>query len=326
MNLRTAIYRLRKLCSSDKTKIKRQWRQRMGYELDLTNPRTFNEKIQYLKLLERKPEYTVMADKYAAKKWIADRVGEKYVPKLLGVWNRAEDIDFDSLPRRFVLKTNHDSGGVIIVRDKDDLAAGKALDKHNLAFDLEGVRKFLNERLATSHYQMMREWVYKNIPRRIIAEEFLEPNEETERSPDDFRLFCFNGVPRIAYIDKTWFEGRHVTHYSLPDWHKMDIIKKDCLVDREPEPRPANLDEMIRITSRLSAGLPFLRVDFFISKGRIYVGEVTFFPVGGYEEFVTPDTQLMLGDMIDLSGWKVYGGGIYMQIKRLRSLLGLKGI
>lgn len=120
MDLRTAIYltavkpvrRLRYLLSGDKTKIKQQWRQVMGYKLNLTEPRTFNEKIQYLKLLERKPEYTVMADKYAAKKWFADRVGEQYVPKLLGVWNRAEDIDFDSLPQRFVLKTTHDSGGI----------------------------------------------------------------------------------------------------------------------------------------------------------------------------------------------------------------------
>ncbi|MFG6391581.1 MAG: glycosyl transferase [Candidatus Amulumruptor sp.] len=311
---------------NDKGKIKRQWKQIMGYDLDLTNPRTFNEKIQYLKLLERKPEYTVMADKYAAKKWIADRVGEQYVPKRLGVWKRAEDIDFDILPDRFVLKTTHDSGGVIIVKDKADLDKGNALDKHNLAFDRNGVIKFLNEHLKANHYNLFREWVYKNITPQIIAEEFLDPNKNTERSPDDFRLFCFNGEPRIAYIDKTWFDSRHVTHYSLPDWEKLPIVKKDCTVDEIAEPRPENLDEMIEVAKKLSKGLPFLRVDFFLSNGKIYVGEVTFFPVGGYEEFETPDTQQMMGDMIDLSPWREYGGGIYLQIKKLRSILGLKGL
>lgn len=323
MNIKTLLWthivKPIKNLGGDKGKIKRQWKQFMGYDLDLTNPRTFNEKIQYLKLLERKPEYTTMVDKYAAKKWIADRVGEQYVPKLLGVWKRAEDIDYDALPQRFVLKTTHDSGGVIIVRDKSDLDKGQALDKHNLAFNREGVKQFLNEHLATNHYQYFREWVYKNVPPRIIAEEFLEPNNDSERSPDDFRLFCFNGVPKIAYIDKTWFDSRHVTHYSLPEWEKLPIVKKDCTVDSTPEPRPAMLDEMIDIAKKLSKGLPFLRVDFFLSGGKIYVGEITFFPVGGYESFDTPDTQLWMGEMMDLSDWRNFGGGyllVYQQVKK----------
>lgn len=330
MNIKTLLWtyivKPIKNLGGDKGKIRRQWKQIMGYDLDLSNPRTFNEKIQYLKLLERKPEYTVMVDKYAAKQWIADRVGEEYVPKLLGVWNRAEDIDFDALPQRFVLKTTHDSGGVIVVKDKSDLDKGKALDKHNLAFDRQGVIDFLNDHLHTSHYKYCREWVYKNVPPRIIAEEFLDPNQESERSPDDFRLFCFNGEPRIAYIDKTWFDGRHVTHYSFPDWKKLHIVKKDCIVDKVAEPRPENLDEMLDIARKLSKGLPFLRVDLFLSNGRIFVGEVTFFPVGGYEEYETEDTQMMMGNMIDLSAWREYGGGIYLYIKKLRSVLGLKGI
>ena len=334
MDLRTAIYltavkpvrRLRYLLSGDKTKIKQQWRQVMGYKLNLTEPRTFNEKIQYLKLLERKPEYTVMADKYAAKKWFADRVGEQYVPKLLGVWNRAEDIDFDSLPQRFVLKTTHDSGGVIIVRDKDDLATGNVLDKYNAKLDKEDVIRFLNTHLKKSHYTYAREWVYKNIPPRIIAEEFLDPNEKDERSPDDIKIFCFNGVPKLAYIDKFWFEERHVTFYSLPSWEKLPIVKKGCIVDETPDPRPQDLDKMIEIAAKLSKGLPLLRVDLFISNAKIYVGEVTFFHVAGYDEFEPQGTQTMLGDMIDFSGWEQYGGGIYLYIKKLRSMLGLKGV
>lgn len=322
----THIVRPIKNLGGDKSKIKRQWKQIMGYDLDLTNPKTFNEKIQYLKLLERKPEYTTMVDKYAAKKWIADRVGEQYVPKLLGVWSRAEDIDYDSLPQRFVLKTTHDSGGVIVVRDKADLDKGNALDKHNLAFDREGVKAFLNGHLKTNHYKYFREWVYKNVPPRIIAEEFLDPNKESERSPDDFRLFCFNGIPQVAYIDKTWFDGRHVTHYSLPEWEKLPIIKKDCIVDNTPEPRPAMLDEMIEIAKKLSKDLPFLRVDFFLSDNKIYVGEVTFFPVGGYETFDTHETQLWMGNMIDLSDWRNFGGGIYLYISKLKNSLGLRGI
>lgn len=319
MNIKTLLWtyivKPIKNLGGDKGKIRRQWKQIMGYDLDLSNPRTFNEKIQYLKLLERKPEYTVMADKYAAKKWIADRVGEEYVPKLLGVWNRAEDIDFDTLPDRFVLKTTHDSGGVIVVKSKANLDKGNAMC-------------FLDRHLKYSHADAFQEKVYKHIPRRIIAEEFISDDDDFNTPARDYKFFCFNGMPKFAKVDKDRFSEHRASYFSLEPWQPLSF-REDCyppLEHPEAEPQPNQLHDMLRIAHKLSEGLPLLRVDFFVNKERLYVGELTFFPGAGHNKLTPIESEYEVGDMIDLSAWREYSGGIYLYIKKLRNALGLKGI
>ena len=330
MNIKTLLWtyivKPIKNLGGDKSKIRRQWKQIMGYDLDLSNPRTFNEKIQYLKLLERKPEYTVMVDKYAAKQWIADRVGEEYVPKLLGVWNRAEDIDFDALPQRFVLKTTHDSGGVIVVKDKNLIDKGGAVTRENLPISSVEIKEFLRRHLKDNHYARHYEWVYKHVKHKIIAEEFLPISKDSNQSAFDYKIFCFNGQPKFLSIERDRFGEHFSSYYSTDNWKKMPFNELHNPENPAEEAVPENLEEMLSIARKLSIGLPLLRVDLFLSGDRPYVGELTFFHGAGFERFAPEFADIMMGDMIDLSAWREYSGGIYLYIKKLRSVLGLKGI
>ena len=146
---------------ADDEYLKRQFKVHYGYELDLKSPKTFNEKLQWLKLYDRRSEYTVMVDKYKVREYIKEKVGEEYLIPLLGVWNKVEDINFDKLPDQFVLKCNHDSGGMCICRDKS-------------TFDVKQCKNYLNDRLKRNYYDLWREWPYKNVPRKIIAEQFID--------------------------------------------------------------------------------------------------------------------------------------------------------
>ena len=177
------------LCNhlDDETYLKRLFRARMGKELNLNNPQTFNEKLQWLKLYDRKPIYTTMVDKYAAKKYVADIIGEEYVIPTLGVWDKFEDIDFEALPDQFVLKCTHDSGGLVVCRSKS------SLDKFK-------VKRMIERALATDYYLTGREWPYKNVPRKIIAEKYMEDNETQELR--DYKFFCFNHEPKFLYISR----------------------------------------------------------------------------------------------------------------------------
>lgn len=330
MNIKTLLWthivKPIKNLGGDKGKIKRQWKQFMGYDLDLTNPRTFNEKIQYLKLLERKPEYTTMVDKYAAKKWIADRVGEQYVPKLLGVWKRAEDIDYDALPQRFVLKTTHDSGGVIVVRDKAQINNGGAVSRENEVLDFKAIKQFLSNHLKYKHYASYSEWVYKHVPPMIIAEEFLPADKTSDKSAFDFKIFCFNGEPKFVSIERDRFATHYSSYYSMDNWTRMPFHELHNPENPHDEPQPEKLSEMKDIARKLSQGLPFLRVDLFISNNDIYVGELTFFHGAGFERFAPENAEDIMGEMMDLSDWRNFGGGIYLYISKLRNAIGLKGI
>jgi len=269
---------------SDEKYLRLLFRLRMGRKLDLDNPKTFCEKLQWLKIHGREEIYTTMADKYLAKQFIAEKIGEKYVVPLLNVWDRFDDIDFDSLPDKFVLKCNHDSGSAIICRDKTKL-------------DKENARKILEKSLRTDYFILKREWPYKNIKRKIIAEAYLE--DEPGANLFDYKFFCLNGIPRIMYVIEGASDNPTEAFFDM-DQNYLDLEMEDPRPEIPPK-LPNSFDEMKRLAAKLSEGVPFLRVDFFCVKGRLYVGELTFFHESGFGEIKPKEWDMKLGDMLDIS-------------------------
>lgn len=266
---------------SDEKFIKWCYEYRIGKKLNLDNPKTFNEKIQWLKINDRKDLYTKLVDKYEVKKYLEKKIGKEYVIPLLGAWNSFDEINFNELPEKFVLKTTHDSGGIVIVKDKNKI-------------NLKEIKKILNKSLKRDYYRMWREWQYKNVPRRIIAEEYMEVDGELK----DYKLFCFNGVPKICLVcsnrfiklKKTWFDE---------NWNKLNI-KEGNHDNEEFLEKPQSYELMKKISSRIANNSTFMRVDFYEIGGRPYVGEITFHPNGGYEQFKPEKWNKLFGDMIDL--------------------------
>ncbi len=278
---------------TDERYIKRKFKAVMGAELDLENPKTFNEKLQWLKLYNRKPEYTVMADKYAVRQYIAEKLGEQYLIPLLGVWDDPEDIDFDALPEQFVLKCNHNSGlGMCICKDKSKL-------------DIDKVKSELKKGLKQDYYLTAREWPYKDIPKKIIAEKFMIDNETQELR--DYKFFCFGGECRCMKVDFDRFIEHHANYYN-PQGNSIDLGETVC----PPDPNkivvlPKSKDKMIEYAERLSKDIPFLRVDFYDVNGDIYFGELTFYPASGFGAFTDTDWDCKLGEWIKLP--ESIGGG-----------------
>lgn len=261
-----------------------------GRKLHLDNPRTFTEKLQYLKLyVNITPECTQMADKYGVRSFIKDKIGEDYLIPMLGVWDQFDDIDFGKLPQQFVLKTTHDSGGVVICHDKSKL-------------DLHGARRLLNRHLKHNYYWEGRETPYKNIKPRIVAEKLMI--DESGYDLKDYKLFCFDGIPKILFLASERFdaEGKmqvpKFTYYDM-DLNILPIRSKGHDIKRTP-PSVPNWEEMKYLAGILSKGKPFLRVDFYNINGRIYFGELTFHHDGGLVPFEPEEWDMKLGDMINL--------------------------
>ena len=267
---------------SDKTFIEWCYEYRMGEKLNLDNPINFNEKIQWLKMYDRKKVYTKLADKYAVKEYLRKTIGEKYVIPLLGVWESFDNIDFSKLPQKFVLKTTHDSGGVVVIKDRSKM-------------NIKKIKKLLNKSLKRDYYRIWREWQYKNVPKRIIAEEYIENNGDLK----DYKIFCFNGVPKICLVCSNRENGLKKTWYD-DNWNKLNLTegghKSEFFIEK-----PKSFEQMKKISSQISKGFAFLRVDFYNINGRPYVGEITFHPNGGYEQFKPEKWNRILGDMIDLN-------------------------
>lgn len=263
-----------------------RFKQRTGYKMDWENPKTFNQKLQWLKLYNRKPIFTTMVDKYEAKKYVANIIGEEHIIPTIGVWNRFDDIDFDILPDQFVLKCTHDSGGLVIVRDKSK-------------FDKEAARKQFKIALGRTPYDVSREWPYKNVTPRIIAEKLI-----TEISnPDglvEYKIFCFNGEPKIVLVCKgqAHAEGRTNDYCDL---HLQRLPFTALYPNSKGElPMPQEMPEILEIAKKLSVGIPQLRVDTYVADGRIYFGELTFFHNSGMVPFTPPEWDQKLGDWIQL--------------------------
>ena len=270
----------------DETFLKKAFKCYMNRELNLEAPRTFNEKLQWLKLYDRKPEYTMMVDKYAVRKYIADTIGEEYLIPLLGVWDNPDDIDFDALPNQFVLKCNHNSGlGMCICKDKSKL-------------DIEKVKAGLRKGMQQDYYLTSREWPYKNVSRKIVCEEYMEDRQAHELI--DYKFMCFNGAVKCSFTCSERFteSGLKVTFFDK-DWNIMPFERHYPASKNLPK-KPINYDKMIQFSEQLSQGIPFVRVDFYEINGQLFFGELTFYPGSGFEEFTPEEWDYKLGDFLKL--------------------------
>ena len=268
---------------SDEAYLKFIYKQRFHRELDLQNPQSFNEKLNWLKLYDRNPLYTQLADKYRVKQIVADKIGTKYVVPNYGVWKRFDDIDFESLPNQFVLKATGDSSGVIICKDKS-------------TFDKRKAKKRLNHSMHTNYFYRTREWPYKNIKPQIIADMLLD--EGTGHELRDYKFWCFNGEPKVMYFTN---KGAHITEnfYDMDFNPVLDIDHGFPRVQPEFE-KPICFDEMKNLASKLSQGIPFVRVDFFFVGGKVYFGEFTFYDWAGLFPFKNYEMDLRIGESLVL--------------------------
>lgn len=271
----------------DERYLKLAFRARMGYPLNLQNPVTFNEKLQWLKLHDRKPLYTQLVDKYAVRQYIAEKIGEEYlIPLVGGPWNSAGEIDFDALPEQFVLKCNHDSGGVVVCRDKSRL-------------DREAARKKLEAKLANNYYLGGREWPYKEVKPCIIAEKYMVDESGVELK--DYKWYCFNGKPQFLLITTDRAAEDVPTKYTFfdMDYNMLPFHRNGPHSDR-PIPKPASFDEMKRLAELLSEGFPHLRVDLYDIDSKVYFGELTFYASSGMKPFNPPEWDEKIGGWLKL--------------------------
>ena len=257
----------------------------MGKKLNLKNPVTFNEKLQWLKLYNHNPEYTVMVDKVKAKEYVAKLIGEEHIIPTLGVWDDPDDIDFDALPNQFVLKCNHNSGtGMCICRDKSKL-------------DIEKVKAELRKGLKENYFMRWREWPYKNVPRKILAEKFMVDESGTELK--DYKVFCMNGEPEIIEVDYGRFTN-HMRNLYDKDWHLIEMEIQYPKDASHVIPRPEKLEEMLQLARTLAKDIPHVRADFYSINGALYWGELTFCHGAGMEHFKPETWNEKLGKLIVL--------------------------
>lgn len=260
-------------------------------KLDLKNPKTFNEKLQWLKLHDRKTEYTVMVDKYEAKRYVAERIGEQYIIPTLGIWEHFDEIDFESLPNQFVLKCTHDSGGLVVCKDKSKLNKSTAREK-------------IERSLKCNYYLSSREWPYKNVPPRIIAEKYMSDIQnaaDEESSLKDYKFYCFSGEPKFLYIsDRLDDHTKARVSFANMKWESAPFGRTDYREFEELPERPQHFEEMIKLARVLSEGFTFLRVDLYEINKKVYFGELTFHPCAGFMPFKPEEWDKKLGQLIIL--------------------------
>lgn len=273
---------------SDETYLRRVFKLHKGYDLDLDNPKTFSEKLQWLKLYNRNLEYVKMVDKIEAKKYVASIIGEKYVVPTLATYDNVDEIDYDKLPEKFVLKTNQTGGnvGVVICHDKN-------------SFDKEAARNNLIAAMRRDHSKLGREWVYKRIKPRILAEEYLDPSPETDLP--DYKFSCFDGEVSDVMVCMGRSTGDTKFYFFDRDWKLLPLnIRGKNAPEGFTVPKPSCMDEMFELASQLSKGLPYARVDMYAVHGKPYFGEITFFPDSGFDANLLPETEKWHGDKIIL--------------------------
>lgn len=275
----------------DRLYLSLRFRCQMGYWIDWENPKTFSEKIQWLKIYNRKPEYTMMVDKYAVKQYVADRIGEKYIIPTLGVWENFDDIDFSTLPRQFVLKTTHGGGGggVVICRDKS-------------SFDKVKAKNIINSSMKFDIYRNLREWPYKDVPKRIIAEKFMTPKKNPSPADlPDYKFFCFNGEPKFCQVIRDRHSKETIDFYDM-DWRHQEFVGLNPVARNglTPVARPIHLEKMADICRKLAKDIPFVRVDLYVIDDREYFGELTFYPASGIGVFTPKEWTDKLGDLITI--------------------------
>ncbi len=267
----------------DKKYLEFVFEEHLGEKLDLENPKTYNQKLQWLKLYNRNPEYTKLVDKYEVRKYIAETVGEKYLIPCYGVYNSVKEIDFDKLPNEFVLKTTHDSGTVVICKDKK-------------TFDKKAAIKKLKKRLKRNYYYLWREWPYKDVKPRIIAEKYMQ--EGSNISLTDYKFYCFDGIPKMLLIVIDRGIETKMNFYDM-NFKKLNLSQCSPNFTKKME-KPKQFEEMVELCKKLSKGIPHVRVDFYIIDGKVYCGELTFFDSSGLEKFTPSKYDELLGSYINL--------------------------
>lgn len=267
---------------SDKTYLSIKFKYIFGRKMSWDNPKTFNEKLQWLKVYNRNPQYTELVDKYEVKKYISKVLSEQYVIPTLGIWNSFDEIDFDSLPDQFVLKCTHDSGGLVVCKDKKKL-------------DVEEARRKINQSLQNNYYYSGREWPYKNVKPRIIAEQYMADNLR------DYKQFCFAGAPRMMLVCSERFtkDGLKEDFYDEA-WNYLDVQRLAHGNAILPIQRPKQYGLMKELAVKLSEKMPFDRIDFYEIDEKTYFGEITFSPASGFEKFTPKEWKLELGEWIKL--------------------------
>ena len=269
----------------DKLFLKFVFRLYKGKKLNLDNPITMDEKLQWLKLYNRNSEYPKMVDKCDSKRYVEQIIGEEYIIPTLGVWDTFDSIDFDKLPNQFVLKCTHDSGSVVVCKDKN-------------TFDYKEAKKKLEKGLKRNIFWHTREWPYKDLPPRILAEKYMTDNSG---GLIDYKFYCFDG-----YVDCVLVcIDRHIKdtkfYFFDKDWKlkRLNVRGKNAPADFTL-PKPECIDKMFELASQLSKGMPFIRVDLYENNGQIYFGELTFFPDSGFDPNRLPESDLYFGNLINL--------------------------
>lgn len=277
----------------DKVYLQLMYRKHFHKWIDFKNPTSFNEKLQWLKINDRKEEYTVMVDKHLVKEHVAEKIGKEYIIPTLGVWKRAEDIDFEALPNQFVLKCNNDSGGIVICKDKSQL-------------DKKAAVRLLSSRLKNNGFWYGREWPYKNVKPCILAEKYME--DTTIEELRDYKFFCFGGQVKCFKVDFDRFVEHHANYYNK-EFEILDF--GEATLPPIPDKRlefPKNLKLMMELAEKLAEQKSFLRTDFYDVDGKVYFGEMTFYPASGFGKFTSEDADVQLGEWINLPD-----GGVLLQ-------------
>lgn len=267
----------------DKTFLKIKYRLKMGKRLNIKNPKSFSEKLQWLKLYYHNPEYTKMVDKALAKEYVSNVIGEEYIVPLLGCWNKFDNIDFDSLPNQFVLKTTHGCGGIIICKNKNELNKVEA-------------KKIIEKSLRDNYFIYGREWPYKNVIPKIIAEKFLV--DDSGVGLKDYKFFCFDGEPKAMFIATDRGIDTRFNFYDI-DFNLLPFTNGYKNSDKTIS-KPKNYDLMVDLSKKISKGIPHVRVDFYNVDGKIYFGEMTFFHWGGMMPFEPEEWDYIFGSWLNL--------------------------
>ncbi len=263
----------------DETVLKFSYRYCLKRKLNLMNPQTFNEKLQWLKLYYRKSDFKKMVDKFEVKKYISNILGNDYIIPTLGIYNTFDEINFDDLPEKFVIKCTHDSGGFVICNDKNN-------------FDIRSAKRIINKFMNRNYFLLHREWPYKDVKHRILIEKYMGDNL------NDYKIFCFNGEPKFTLVCSNRNGDFKNTDFYDNNWNLMPFTRKNH--DNNPNgiSRPFNFQEMLDIAKKLSKNIPFVRVDLYSIDNCIYFGELTFFPSAGFEGFEPNDWDKIIGDML----------------------------
>lgn len=281
----------------DKAYIMLYHRLRVGRKLNMKNPTTLNEKLQWMKFNYRFPLQSIVSDKLLVRDYVADKIGEEYLIPLIGTWEKYDDINFEKLPNKFVMKCNHDSGGLVVCTDKYNLNHKEA-------------RKKIEKSLNSNFFYIGREYQYKNINPMIICEQFISDHGNV---PMDYKIYCFNGIPDVILVCRDRFsKNTHRASYLFFDqnWKFLPLNKGDDELGEVDIAKPKNLDMMIEIAKKLSEDFLFARIDLYNIDGRIYFGEITLSPNSGFDPDIKYETDLMFGEKLKIPYWDMINRNI----------------